>query len=349
MVVAAHAGAQAPAMSGGLTFIGGSDRVRAEANVSTPDWHGIRFDFSPLHGFDRSAIGALATESSIAARLSARFRGIGVWLGTHTFGAGSAGAWAEAGRFTFSMSTQDRALRVVGRGLTYHEETVFDSVFTDTAGWHHYEMHRMVGDSTSSSQMRRWTEAQARLDWVPWLDRAIRISAMVSTSRPQWGPRDTGVVAPARVWGRVSASIPARAGFAVLASTGTEASLRDAARPSKYVMLGVRWNPFARRPKRVEGAVAAPAFAVRRAGPGSYIVTVRATRARLVEITGDFARWRPMPLREVATDVWETTLLVPAGTYRVNARIDGGVWGVPPGLTSLDDEFNGRVGLLVLR
>jgi hypothetical protein len=37
-----------------------------------------------------------------------------------------------------------------------------------------------------------------------------------------------------------------------------------------------------------------------------------------------------------------------AGTYRLNVRVDGGEWVAPPGLLDVEDEFGGRVGLLVL-
>jgi len=34
--------------------------------------------------------------------------------------------------------------------------------------------------------------------------------------------------------------------------------------------------------------------------------------------------------------------------YRVNLRVDGGPWIVPPGLPSVVDEFGGAVGILTI-
>jgi hypothetical protein len=33
----------------------------------------------------------------------------------------------------------------------------------------------------------------------------------------------------------------------------------------------------------------------------------------------------------------------------MNVRVDGGAWGVPPGLTAVKDEFGGLVALLVVQ
>ena len=37
------------------------------------------------------------------------------------------------------------------------------------------------------------------------------------------------------------------------------------------------------------------------------------------------------------------------GTHRMNIRIDGDSWTAPPGLPTVNDEFSGRVGILVVR
>jgi hypothetical protein len=37
------------------------------------------------------------------------------------------------------------------------------------------------------------------------------------------------------------------------------------------------------------------------------------------------------------------------GTHRVNVRVNGDTWTAPPGMPTVDDEFNGRVGIIVVR
>jgi len=36
------------------------------------------------------------------------------------------------------------------------------------------------------------------------------------------------------------------------------------------------------------------------------------------------------------------------GTHQFNVRVDGGSWGVPPGIGTAPDDFGGVVGLLVI-
>ena len=43
------------------------------------------------------------------------------------------------------------------------------------------------------------------------------------------------------------------------------------------------------------------------------------------------------------------TLDLKPGAYRMNLRVDGERWLPPPGTAAVDDEFNGRVGLVVVR
>jgi len=63
---------------------------------------------------------------------------------------------------------------------------------------------------------------------------------------------------------------------------------------------------------------------------------------------GDFTAWQPSALVLDAGGWWSATLSIPAGVHRMNIRIDGGPWVVPPGVTSVDDEFSGVVGILAV-
>jgi 1,4-alpha-glucan branching enzyme len=75
---------------------------------------------------------------------------------------------------------------------------------------------------------------------------------------------------------------------------------------------------------------------------------IEAPRARRIEISGDFTSWKPMALARAPDGRWTLTLPLGAGTHRLNARVDGGSWIVPPGLTTMSDDFAGEVGLLVI-
>jgi hypothetical protein len=90
-------------------------------------------------------------------------------------------------------------------------------------------------------------------------------------------------------------------------------------------------------------------FAVRRADSGYYVVSIQVPRARTVELSGDFDAWTPIPLQQIRPGVWEVSLRLAPGTYRMNLRIDGDRWTAPPGTPAVADEFNGTVGLVIIR
>jgi hypothetical protein len=60
-----------------------------------------------------------------------------------------------------------------------------------------------------------------------------------------------------------------------------------------------------------------------------------------VEIMGDFTSWQPVRLARQGDGWWTASLPIPRGTHQMNVRVDGGAWGVPPGLTTVKDEFGG--------
>jgi len=103
-------------------------------------------------------------------------------------------------------------------------------------------------------------------------------------------------------------------------------------------------EPFRRMPLTLPRS-AVPAFEVRTVAGHERLVRVRAPGARRVELMGEFTGWEPVSLQRRGRSDWTTTITVPPGTYRMNLRIDGGPWGVPPGVTALDDDF-GPVGIL---
>ncbi|HWO87914.1 MAG TPA: glycogen-binding domain-containing protein [Gemmatimonadales bacterium] len=126
----------------------------------------------------------------------------------------------------------------------------------------------------------------------------------------------------------------------------------------KYATLSLR---FALQPEasRVRSRIAALTRIARASAgasrfeltalPGSrYVVRVRAPEARTVEIMGDFSDWRPVTLTAADDGSWIAVLELTSGIYRLNLRVDGGVWEVPPGLAAQPDEFGGMAGVLII-
>lgn len=67
-----------------------------------------------------------------------------------------------------------------------------------------------------------------------------------------------------------------------------------------------------------------------------------------VEVVGSFTDWEPIQMVRVTPGLWEATIRVEVGSHFFNIRVDEGAWFVPEGTTPVDDDFNGRVGLLLV-
>jgi hypothetical protein len=76
-------------------------------------------------------------------------------------------------------------------------------------------------------------------------------------------------------------------------------------------------------------------------------VRVRAPGARRVEIMGDFSGWEPVELAPTG-EVFSATVSIPSGTRRIVVRVDGGAWAPAANTPAVDDDFGGRVGLLLV-
>jgi hypothetical protein len=66
-----------------------------------------------------------------------------------------------------------------------------------------------------------------------------------------------------------------------------------------------------------------------------------------VELRSDATGWQSVELVR-RDDHWEARIALAAGTHRVMLRVDDGEWTVPGNLPTVDDDFGGRVGLLVV-
>jgi hypothetical protein len=167
------------------------------------------------------------------------------------------------------------------------------------------------------------------------------------------------------VWAEASLEVPLAAPLTVLIAGGRYPS--DPVRgvlAASYVSAGIRLTPF-RSATRLDDALGtayrqalddrAPARALEAAvlalGDASAAgreILVTVAGAMRVELTGDFTDWQPRAMVRVDEDTWAVRLALPAGIHRLNLRVDGGGWIVPAGLTSIEDEYGGRVGLLVI-
>lgn len=316
------------------------DLVSLRQQLFSPAWNGLRglatLDYANPSHLGQPSSSSFAGSSSISYRRGTT----GAWTGYRVergaVGSLQLGTWRQVTQnLTVSISSMLRRVRTGGTaGSTY-----FDSIWVDTGGWRQYQVVRPGSPGT----LRRWTENEATLGWQRGF---VALDGLLG-----WRPAvDTSV--GGGTWYRGSATISLGRSAALNLGAGRSAQIGSAARSTgRYARVGVRFAPAAllRANDRPEITPAAAAFLVDRVRDGEYVVRVRVPHARTVELSGDFNGWRPMSLIRDRDDSWTASLVVPPGTYRMNIRVDGERWTPPPGAPSVEDEFNGKVGLVVIR
>ncbi len=82
-------------------------------------------------------------------------------------------------------------------------------------------------------------------------------------------------------------------------------------------------------------------------GDGVYLLRFRAPRFERVALRGDFTGWEPVELT-VDGEVFTGTFALSTGSHRLALRVDAGAWIPAANTPAIDDDFGGRVGLLVV-
>ena len=102
--------------------------------------------------------------------------------------------------------------------------------------------------------------------------------------------------------------------------------------------------------RAARGRLAVERFQVVDHPDGTRELRLRIAGASRVELMADFTDWTPIALSRVpASEDWSITVPIGPGVHRVNVRVDDREWEVPQGLTAVQDEFGGAVGILVVR
>lgn len=113
----------------------------------------------------------------------------------------------------------------------------------------------------------------------------------------------------------------------------------------QYVTVGMRFNEPGSRATRAERM--RPTLQITGGADSARVLRVYAPRARRVEIMADFTGWEPVSLVPGDGAFTFGTPLAP-GTHRVVVRVDGGAWAPAANTPAVDDDFGGRVGLLLV-
>ncbi len=254
-----------------------------------------------------------------------------------------AGVWRQIGEAMISVTTASRSARLGGKSSTLRTVFFADSIRNDTTGqMQYFQRLQTRGEAGKPSVAKFWSEIEIGASW----------SGGPLALDASFGARPAIDVFPRAFWGRLSAVVQATPGVAFIASGGNDPARISIGVPAMRVAtLGLRLSTAALlRPVRtIPVRPTTAAFELRPLGANVYVVILHVPRARTVELSGDFGRWKPIALDETHPDVWETTLTLPPGAYRMNLRVDGDQWRAPPGMATVADEFNGTVGILVVR
>lgn len=182
------------------------------------------------------------------------------------------------------------------------------------------------------------------------------------TAGARGGSVGSAVGGTSRAWGSVSVIDWVVSRLAVVASAGSyPVDLTQGYPGGRFVSLALRIA--SRDTRSIERAAAstsavpvvdasreaaATAFEVRTTADNQRMLRVDAPSARSVELNGDFTHWQPVRLTRGGDGWWAVTLPIPAGTYQLNIRVDGGHWVAPPGLLTSADEFGAIMGILTI-
>lgn len=320
------------------------DRATLSALAATPSIGPLRLSIEGGYRHD-IAIDRLAI-ADVAPSLSMKAGRVGAWFGSrHQQRAApmlQAGVWGSVGSAVLSVSSQTQSSTT----MSIQHVGYADSARTDS-GWVYRRNVRI--DTTSSSAAYNWAHMEARIDWSY---RRLALSGSVAT-RVQGERRRDSTPASSLNWGRVNAAFLLNQRLSLIAAAGTYPAAPGARSSvgARFATFGVRFSPamLLREPLPAPVRPAASAFSIRQVEPGLYKLVFRVPSARTVEISGDFNRWSAVAMTQTAPDMWEATLPLASGTHRLNVRVDGDRWTAPPGLPAVNDEFSGRVGILVIR
>ena len=261
----------------------------------------------------------------------------GVWLG-----AGAGHAWrspAGGGLLRADVGAWVQVADATVR-LTAAHNTVGTSTRTVTL---EPNMEANVVDTRSASVSKRsvrYVDTEAQVSWA-------RARVAIDAAAGRRIVRDGGHT---NTW-LLGGSVMLTERFALVGATGTSAFDIAQGLPSgRYATIALRVTTRAGAPLQLRSRSRATARGMEtwREQDGTVLLVVHAPRARRVELMGDFTDWRPLVMRREADDHFAARIQLPAGSYRINVRVDGGTWMAPPGTTQVADEYNGAAGLLVI-
>lgn len=320
--------------------------------------------FSPTRAGLQLSVGGFADRTLYAetfavsrigsdARLSYRAGKSGAWLGKEFSRDNkatavspdphySAGAWRQIGTAILTLSVGSFGSVEGARKSSVSVDTIPARTGPLAPPDTLQKTTRIVVDSGSAGRRHDWRDAELGLHWG--LGR-LAFQGVIGT-------RFSATNQPNELWGQAQASVWLANDLALIASSGVRpSSAAYGISRSRFVELGFRVAPSALRHVRLPSGVrpTAAAFQVGDAPNGKRVVRIRVPDARSVELSADFTSWKPIALERNDADEWEATLPIAPGMHRVAIRVNGDAWTPPPGISTVPDEFQGTVGVIVVK
>ena len=323
------------------------ERAAYGGGVVSPVLGVFRFSLAAATEMDSVAPSMVLDHPDVTAAMSVKRGASGAWLGS-SVRSGRApalvvGMWRSLGSAVVSIYSTRHSAGT--QALLYQNREVagWDTIPSDSGPITRPVVHT-VTDTVRRSQLSSWAGVEARADWSRG---RITISALVAGR----GPMDS--LTGQQMWGRITTAVRVANGVWLSSAAGTMPSpiSPSGARPRRYMSIGVRLAPHAgaRQPLPVAIRPSATGFTVEALSEDEFRISVRAPNARMVEVAGDFSAWTAVPLREATPGQWEASVRMTAGTHRMSVRVNGDRWTAPPGVPSVQDEFMGHVGVVVVK
>lgn len=343
---------EAGASAGGSAF-GWQPQVGLAGNLPAASFGWARVS---LHGSLARIDGSSTMRSELlgGGSLSTAPGGTGWWIGSDVMRRTglkdiveqprvSTGGWRRIGPVTIGIAASRRSARLMD--MIHFARTIVRNegrLDTISGQWDSIPHVTTVADSARSSAGRLWAETEGTLLWD-----ARHWSAQLAV-----GGRFASHDVPGGAWAGAELAVRLASPLSLVVGGGTATGSRFALDAEhRYLTLGFRVRPSAwmpQAPARTDPGETIGPLGIDSMAVGRYRLSLWAPRAHSVELSGDFTGWKPVSLTREQGGEWSVALVLMPGAHRLNARVDGGAWIVPSGLTTMSDDFAGLVGILVI-
>ena len=269
----------------------------------------------------------------------------------HLVGAGDRGLWLGAGGgYAWRSPASGSVIRADAGAwahlwdatarLTASHNSVETGTRTVMASLNMEALSATALDTSISIATVRYVDAEAS---VAWARGRVALDAAAGRRLVQGGTRTN-------TW-LLGGSVALTERLALVAAAGTSAfDIAQGLPGGRYATIALRvtTRPGGALEMHSRSRATAHDLETWREEDGTVLLVVHAPRARRVELMGDFTDWRPVVMQREADGHFAARVRLPAGSYRINVRVDGGTWMAPPGTTPVADEYNGAAGLLVI-